>query len=326
MGGTVGLPFLIQRASQILTALFVAQSGDQDATLPQFHLLNALARGGERPQIDLARKTGIDAATTGLILGNLVRSGWVKRRVAPDDARRKLVGITDAGRLALAAADECSRAVDRRVAAALGEDMRALSQLLDKYAFRGGPSAADLAEPEDPPCRLALKLRGCLQISERILADLVGPLGLTMRQFAVLYVLRALPGLTKADIIRLLGYERSNAALVMQILQSKGSLEPLDTQRQRRFHLTLPGEELLMESYQRAFGADRALNRGLDEAETVLLQRLLGEIICAFDGGMRQPLSDFVDIQSRPEWPVPTAPAPSFLVGRPDRQRPSTKP
>src|SRR5262245_38746650 len=228
------LPFLIQRASQILTAMFSAQSGGLNVTLPQFQLLHLLSRDGPSPQIDVARKAAIDAATAGLILGNLIRSGRVERCVDRKDARRKIVAITDKGRLALEAAIQVNHVMNRMILERLGDDARRLGHLLDRLAKIETSDSQDGSRQEDnrsagpmAALELALKLRRCLQISERQLAAIVGPLGLTMRQFAVLYVMFVMPGLTKSDVVRFLGYEASNAALVMRILHDKGLIEVL---------------------------------------------------------------------------------------------------
>lgn len=315
------LPFLIQRACQISTAMFSTQSGG-DVTLPQFQLLDLLAQTGASPQIDLARRAGIDAATAGLILANLLRSGRVQRRVDSNDTRRKIVAITDKGRRALTAAAENNRAVDRMIGEWLGADAALLGQLLDRLA---GNAAADAVPSRRTDkliaahvaLELALKLRRCLQVSERQLADAVGPLGLTMRQFAVLYLMPIMPGVTQSDVVRLLGYETSNAALVLRILQGKTLIEAFDGgARRRRYRITAVGEELLVSSHSLVIAAEQSLSRGLADADTGHLQRLLGSILQRFDCDMRQPMPTFVAVQSQSGWPMPSAPGPSFLVRR----------
>lgn len=316
------LPFLIQRTSQILTAMFSAQPGVLDVTLPQFQLLDLLAHGGASPQIDLARKAGIDAATAGLILGNLVRSGRVERRVDAKDTRRKIVAITNKGRRALAAAAESNRAVDRMIGERLGTDALLLGRLLDRLAGDASTQAVRSFRVEEPmeahaALELALKLRRCLQISERHMADAVGPLNLTMRQFAALYMMPVMPGLTQADVVRLLGYETSNAGLVLRILHQKGLIEALDGDtRRRRYRITRAGEELLATSHPLAIAAEQSLTEGFADADKVHLQRLLGSVIRHFDGDMRQPIPTFVAVQSQPGWPMQPAVVPSFLASR----------
>lgn len=318
------LPFLIQRTSQILTALFNAHPGGLSVTLPQFQLLDLLARRGASSQIDLARKAGIDAATTGLILGNLVRSGRVERRVDTDDTRRKIVAITDEGRSALAIATDRNRRLDRSIAERLGDDARLLVRLLERLLQgQAGSRPADavlnrcgdeVAADRTPTLDLAPKLRRCLQISERKLTDAVGPLDLTMRQFAVLYAMLVIPGLTKSDFVRLLGYEKSNAALVMRILHGKALIEPVNDAPRRRYQITAAGVELLVTSHLRVVEAEQSLSAGLGDTDTALLQCLLGSVIRQFDGDMRQPIPTFVTVKSQPGWPMSAAPGPSFLV------------
>jgi DNA-binding MarR family transcriptional regulator len=319
------LPYLIQRASQILTAMFT-QACRLDITLPQYQLLDLLAREGKSPQIDLARRAEIDAATTGLILANLSRSGRVERRVDSNDTRRKIVAITREGRSALAAATKSNGAIDRMIVERLGDDAPRLGRLLVRLAASATADATFSRRTNRVPgpaavLGLALKLRRCLQTSEQRFAEVVGPLGLTMRQFSVLFLLPSVPGLTKSDLVRLLGYEASNTALVLHILHGKGLIEFVDEGRRRPYWISAAGLGVLRASHPLVVAAEQSLSRGLGSANTALFQKLLGSVLREFDGDMPQPLTTFVAVQSQRGWPVPVTAIPSFLADRRGRSR-----
>lgn len=63
-------------------------------------------RDGPATLSQLAERNGLDAPYVTLIVDKLESHGLVERRPHPDDRRRKLVTLTDAGQGALATADE----------------------------------------------------------------------------------------------------------------------------------------------------------------------------------------------------------------------------
>ena len=70
-----------------------------------------LTRLGEGPRSlrDIAADIGVDAPYATVIVDKLESHGLVERRPHPDDRRRKLVALTDAGQDALAAVDQILR-------------------------------------------------------------------------------------------------------------------------------------------------------------------------------------------------------------------------
>ncbi|NYE18863.1 MarR family winged helix-turn-helix transcriptional regulator [Microbacterium immunditiarum] len=85
-------------------------------------------------------------------VAELERLGLVSRRVAPDDRRSRIVGLTDAGREVIDAARRARTEFEARVRAIVGDDLlaatrRALAMVLDE----GGTSAhiADRSVPLD---------------------------------------------------------------------------------------------------------------------------------------------------------------------------------
>lgn len=77
--------------------------------LSHFTVLNHLAHvGGERTPAQIARAFSLTRGAMTNTLGRLERAGWVHVRPDWDDARRKQVAISSAGRAAL---DEAARAL-----------------------------------------------------------------------------------------------------------------------------------------------------------------------------------------------------------------------
>ena len=69
--------------------------------LSQFSVLNLLSRGGERTPAQLAATFGVTRGAMTNTVAKLERAGWVHVRPDWDDARRKWVDISPAGRAAL---------------------------------------------------------------------------------------------------------------------------------------------------------------------------------------------------------------------------------
>ena len=82
--------------------------------------------GGPRTLRDIAADIGVDAPYATVIVDKLESHGLVERRPHPDDRRRKLVALTDAGREALTTVE----AILRRPPAAMGRLTAAQQQTL----------------------------------------------------------------------------------------------------------------------------------------------------------------------------------------------------
>ncbi|WUH89029.1 MarR family winged helix-turn-helix transcriptional regulator [Streptomyces sp. NBC_00433] len=70
-------------------------------TMPERAALSLLDRSGPTTSSALARQAQITAQAMGATLGTLRDSGLVERRRDPDDGRRVVLTVTDAGRQAL---------------------------------------------------------------------------------------------------------------------------------------------------------------------------------------------------------------------------------
>lgn len=89
------------------------------------------------PQQALADAFCMDANNVVLLLNELEQLGYATRLRDPDDRRRHLVRLTDAGRAALARSERAQAAIEDQVLGALApEERRTLRQLLSR-ALRG---------------------------------------------------------------------------------------------------------------------------------------------------------------------------------------------
>ena len=105
--------------------------------LRQFLVLSYLHERSPSRQQDLCETLMLDANNCVLLLNELENAGWTQRRRDPEDRRRHVVELTDAGREALERARRAQLTLEDDVLAALDADEREqLRALLDK-ALRG---------------------------------------------------------------------------------------------------------------------------------------------------------------------------------------------
>ncbi|MCT4555040.1 MAG: MarR family winged helix-turn-helix transcriptional regulator [Pelagimonas sp.] len=90
--------------------------------ISHFSVLNHLARGGERTPAQLARSFHVTRGAMTNTLGKLEVAGYVHIRPDWDDARRKLVSISTAGKAAREAALAAITPVVTEMVSDLGED------------------------------------------------------------------------------------------------------------------------------------------------------------------------------------------------------------
>ncbi len=88
---------LIRRSHQISVAMFLQSSELENLTPVQFATLWGVKSYPEIDQLSLSKKVGIDRTTIGNVLLRLVDRGLVKRDVAKDDRRVRVLRLTDKG-------------------------------------------------------------------------------------------------------------------------------------------------------------------------------------------------------------------------------------
>jgi len=97
----------------------------------------------DAPQQELAEALCMDANNVVLLLNELEDLGYVARRRDPDDRRRHLVALTDAGLQALRSAERAQETIEDDVLRALDPSDRAILWQLLTRALQG-------AEPDAP--------------------------------------------------------------------------------------------------------------------------------------------------------------------------------
>ena len=89
--------FLLRRATQRHVAIFAAHIGE-DITPTQWATLAKLHELGPTSQNLLGRNTAMDGATIKGVVDRLTTRGLIETRADPEDGRRRVVSLTDAGR------------------------------------------------------------------------------------------------------------------------------------------------------------------------------------------------------------------------------------
>ena len=94
----------LRRATRHVTQFYDQRLSPSGLTVGQFSLLSNLARHDPISPGAFAERLAMDRTTMGRSLRPLEREGLVAIAVDPADRRARLVGLTDAGRIRLAAA------------------------------------------------------------------------------------------------------------------------------------------------------------------------------------------------------------------------------
>jgi DNA-binding MarR family transcriptional regulator len=110
--------FLLRRVTQRHVAIFAEQMGE-DITPMRWAVLAKLHENGPSSQNRLGRSTAMDAATIKGVVDRLMDRGLIETQPDPGDARRRVIGLTDAGR----------RLVERSIATALAITRNTLAPL-----------------------------------------------------------------------------------------------------------------------------------------------------------------------------------------------------
>lgn len=119
------------RAQELLGAAFAA-AGVRGY---HFRLLAALDEHGPSSQAELGRVTGIDRSDVAVTLDDLAGEGLARRSPDPEDRRRNVITITDAGVTRLEALDAVLTGVQEAVLEPLASGEReTLLRLLAKLA------------------------------------------------------------------------------------------------------------------------------------------------------------------------------------------------
>jgi MarR family transcriptional regulator, transcriptional regulator for hemolysin len=116
------LTFWVIQTAHAVERAFNEDLAPHGITLSQSKVLAWLAHDGELSQAELADRMRIEAPTLAGILDRMERDGWVERRPAPDDRRRKLVRATPQVDPVWAKIVQCARAMRARAVAGIDPD------------------------------------------------------------------------------------------------------------------------------------------------------------------------------------------------------------
>lgn len=124
--------FLMRQAMQRHTLIFGARMG-ADLTSTQWAALARLMERGPCSQNLLGRLTAMDAATIKGVVDRLARRGLIETRPDPEDGRRRVVALTDAGDAFARQAASVALDITQETLAPLDADERAqLMALLNR--------------------------------------------------------------------------------------------------------------------------------------------------------------------------------------------------
>lgn len=129
---------------------------------------------------------------------------------------------------------------------------------------------------------LGLMLSRLGTVTRLRLADALSPLGLTMRQFAVLRALSADEGLSQVALGERLQIDASSIVLVIDNCQKAGWVERRPDPKDRRryaIHLTGAGRRVLVRSQEAAARAQTELFAPLDPTQRTQLHDLLLRLV-----------------------------------------------
>jgi DNA-binding MarR family transcriptional regulator len=117
--------FLLRRAQQRHTAIFAARIGAHQLTPTQFATLAKIFDEGTVSQNKLGRLTAMDPATMQGVIARLLDRGFLARTPDPEDRRRAILRLTDAGRAAFLDSAQNGKAISKETLAPLDAKERA---------------------------------------------------------------------------------------------------------------------------------------------------------------------------------------------------------
>ncbi|MGA4845112.1 MarR family winged helix-turn-helix transcriptional regulator [Streptomyces sp. G5(2025)] len=131
--------YLLYRLGLRSGQLFNAALERSGLRLRHYALLRYLATVEGAAQRELSRRLGYDPSAIVGLVDDLERLGFVERRPAPDDRRRRIVALAPAGRDFLRDSDEVARGVTAELLAPLAPRERdTLHALLSRMARTDG--------------------------------------------------------------------------------------------------------------------------------------------------------------------------------------------
>ena len=141
--------------------------------------------------------------------------------------------------------------------------------------------------------RPGFMIRRVHQIAVSLFIEETGKLGVTNRQYGILFVLKHRPGIDQISVANLLGLDRSTTGMVLKKLEKDGLVVRSVGVHDRRRHslqLTRAGEKLLSELAEPARKARARVLSAFTPREQTLFLALLDKFTRAFNDSTRVPL------------------------------------
>jgi DNA-binding MarR family transcriptional regulator len=305
--------FLLRRSDQRAVSLFNQTAKGLEITLPQLHVLYIATQVGALSQGEIARQVAADEATTSLVVGTLVKKGWLERTPDLHDRRKKVVNATAAGRAHFEQLLVLFREAFGILEAPLGDRLGRLIHLLATVVDRGG---GKISGPEGLGPEASRKLtivhrsmqflvRRTIQLIEQRCAPYLAESGITIRQYVVLLLIGLRSDIGEVRIATTIGLELSNTSFIARGLAAKALVTVDESGRRRRYRATGEGLALIRELEPKIYDASASFLALLGPEEQVELMRGLSEVVLG-DGASGPPA--LARIVRRPDWPALKSP------------------
>jgi DNA-binding MarR family transcriptional regulator len=115
------LGYLLKHAQQRLVQAAAPVLAEFGIDGRELAVLAVLGAGAELSQHEAATELGVDRTTMVALVDTLEHKGLVRRQRSPDDRRKNIVRLTDAGRRCLDGAGRARDEIERQFLAPLGE-------------------------------------------------------------------------------------------------------------------------------------------------------------------------------------------------------------
>ena len=152
-----------------------------------------------------------------------------------------------------------------------------------------------MASPKHPLDQLyrrpGFMIRRAHQISVSLFLEETGALGITNRQYGIMLVLKAEPGIDQITVAKLLGLDRSTTGMVLTKLEDAGLVGRVvgDDRRKRSLKLTPTGERMLKRLAEPARRAQERVLSAFSSRERKMFLDLLEKFARAFNDTTRVP-------------------------------------
>jgi DNA-binding MarR family transcriptional regulator len=144
--------------------------------------------------------------------------------------------------------------------------------------------------------RPGFMIRRVHQIAVSLFIEETGKLGVTNRQYGILFVLKHRPGIDQISAANLLGLDRSTTGMVLRKLEEDGLVVRSIGTHDRRRHslrLTRSGERLLSQLVEPARRAQARVLSAFTPREQTLFVQLLHKFTREFNESTRVPLDPY---------------------------------